>query len=100
MLFSIGNSLFTIIGYWISRQKKTCQIQTDYYARLVSIHATLCTCVWLLSAQFHARDTIVSERLDYFGAGAMIFYTLYLTLYRNFPTYSKYLLPSVLVAYW
>ena len=56
--------------------------------------------VWLFSAQFHARDTLVAERLDYFGAALMLYLTLYLTLWRNFPTYKNTLQLAVLVAYW
>ena len=103
MLFSIGNSLFTIIGYWNSLdrgRRNGRELQSDYYARLVRIHAGVCTVVWLLSAQFHARDTLVSERLDYFGAGAMLFFTLYLTLHRNFPRYSTLSASAVLISYW
>ena len=106
VLFSIGNSLATIIGYWAATGRKGRSLQSsykardDFYAKVVRTHAFVCALVWLFSAQFHARDTLVAERLDYFGAALMLYLTLYLTLWRNFPTYKNSLQLAVLVAYW
>ena len=106
VLFSIGNSLATIIGYWAATGRKGRSLQSsykardDFYAKVVRTHAFVCALVWLFSAQFHARDTLVAERLDYFGAALMLYLTLYLTLWRNFPTYKNTLQLAVLVAYW
>jgi len=105
VLFSIGNSLATIIGYWAATGRKgrslpsSYKTRDDFYAQLVRTHAAVCALVWLFSAQFHARDTLVAERLDYFGAGLMLYITLYVTLWRNFPSYKNRLLFLVLFAY-
>ncbi|CAN6654184.1 protein Per1p [Trichomonascus vanleenenianus] len=39
---------------------------------------------WFWSSVFHTRDFIVTERLDYFGAGLTILYGLYTALVRIF----------------
>lgn len=44
---------------------------------LLSINA------WLWSAAFHARDTRLTERLDYFAAAALIFFNLFLAVART-----------------
>jgi len=86
VIFSLGNGLFTIIGYSRSTSKKHnfTSKNAAYFSKLLKIHAILCSIVWLCSAQFHARDTLISERMDYFGAAAMIYYTLLISLSRNF----------------
>ena len=86
VIFSLGNGLFTIIGYSrsTSRKHNFTSKNAAYFSKLLKIHAILCSIVWLCSAQFHARDTLVSERMDYFGAAAMIYYTLLISLCRNF----------------
>lgn len=40
------------------------------------------TVVWLLSAQFHARESILSERLDYAGAICLVHMTLVVSASR------------------
>jgi hypothetical protein len=39
---------------------------------------------WLFSMVFHTRDTLLTERLDYFAAGAQVLYGLYLAVLRVF----------------
>jgi len=39
---------------------------------------------WIMSAQFHARETKTSEKMDYLGALAIVYSTLFLSLSRNF----------------
>lgn len=98
VVFSLGNCIFTVIGYWMSIQRHR-ELRVDYYHKLVTGQCVISTITWLCSAQFHARDTFISERLDYFGAGAMIFYSLYLTLHRNFIRYTTYLRSTILGVY-
>jgi uncharacterized membrane protein YgcG len=42
------------------------------YALLWYAHAFLACNAWLWSAVFHTRDTRITERLDYFSAGALV----------------------------
>lgn len=42
---------------------------------------------WSFSALFHTRDFLVTERLDYFGAGANVMYGLYYSPIRIFRLY-------------
>ena len=39
---------------------------------------------WVFSMLFHARDFVITERLDYYAAGASVFYGLYYTPVRVF----------------
>ena len=57
------------------------------------MHFLLACNAWFWSAVFHTRDTRVTERFDYFSAGAVIGYDLYLSFCRVMPclkTGSKY----------
>lgn len=48
-------------------------------------HFILACNAWFWSAVFHARDTRVTERFDYFSAGAVIGYDLFLSFCRVVP---------------
>lgn len=43
------------------------------------------TVCWGLSALFHTRDTWLTERLDYFGAAALVIYGTYMAVATVFP---------------
>jgi len=45
---------------------------------LLAIHA------WIWSSLFHSRDIIATERLDYFSAGALMLFDMYLSCCRVF----------------
>ena len=38
---------------------------------------------WIMSAQFHARETKTSEKMDYLGAVSIVYSTLFLSLSRS-----------------
>lgn len=46
-------------------------------------HFLLASNAWLWSSVFHCRDTHRTERLDYFSAGALVAFNLFLTLART-----------------
>lgn len=83
VLFSLGNFLACIYGYFfIYRNKKS----TTLVTWMDSLHfvAFLITCnTWLQSALFHYRDTPVTEKLDYFSACLCILSSLPVALIRT-----------------
>jgi len=44
-------------------------------------------CTWVFSTAFHARDTKLTERLDYFFANAMVLYASFAVMLRTFRLY-------------
>ncbi len=52
------------------------------YATLWMIHFAVSSNAWLWSSIFHCRDTRLTERYDYFSAGALVGYNLFLSLTR------------------
>jgi hypothetical protein len=78
-VFSVGNLVFTIAGYL--KAKRMFSTTND---KVLLFHAFVCSFGWIMSAQFHARETKTSEKLDYFGALAIVYATLFLSLSRNF----------------
>lgn len=52
------------------------------FASLWLLHVTVTINAWLWSAVFHGRDTKLTERLDYFSAGAHIAFSLFLSIVR------------------
>ncbi|KAL1883880.1 hypothetical protein VTK73DRAFT_7668 [Phialemonium thermophilum] len=54
-----------------------------YYETLARIGIA----TWLFSAIFHTRDFVLTERLDYFAAGASVLYGLYYSVVRLFRLY-------------
>lgn len=57
-------------------------------------HFLLASNAWLWSAVFHTRDTKTTERWDYFSAGGLVVYNLYVSLIRVMDVKT----PSVLIA--
>lgn len=78
-VFSIGNLVFTIAGYL--KAKRMFSSTND---KVLLFHAFVCSVGWIMSAQFHARETKTSEKMDYMGALAIVYTTLFLSLSRNF----------------
>jgi hypothetical protein len=64
-LFSVGNSIGVLIG--ITRASKIDSGDSNFYLKAIYTHAAVAIIIWLFSAQFHARETNLSELLDYFG---------------------------------
>lgn len=52
------------------------------YCFLWLIHFALSSNAWLWSSIFHCRDTRLTERLDYFSAGALVGFNLFLSVTR------------------
>jgi len=77
-LFSLANAAAVALGYC----KCPPVTSSTFYSRLIGAHASLSTVVWLLSAQFHARESILSEQLDYAGAIGLVHITLGVTWSR------------------
>ncbi|ORZ09291.1 Per1-like protein [Absidia repens] len=79
VLFSIGNGLVHHHYYHVLKQR----IPNNYYLkRAMLVYALLGMNAWVWSTVFHARDTSVTEKLDYFSAGLLILYSLYYALRR------------------
>ena len=80
VLFSLGN----LLAHWDGlRAKVLRQIPASYPLRpYYVVLACLGLFSWTASAVFHTRDTRLTERLDYLGAGASVMYGLYYTAVR------------------
>lgn len=83
-VFSVGNLMFTIAGF--IRAKRRYPTVND---KILLFHAVVCSTGWLFSAQFHARETSLSERMDYLGAAAIVYSTLFISLVRNFERFQS-----------
>ncbi|KAI5857116.1 Per1-like protein, partial [Tricharina praecox] len=74
VLFSLLNGYAHLRGLCqLRRELPPSHPMTRYY--ILFSYVGLGT--WTCSALFHARDTVLTERLDYFGAGANVLYGLY-----------------------
>ena len=74
VIFSVGNGLGHYLGW--TMYKKQVNANYSMYGTwrlyfLISVNA------WLLSAVFHTRDLLWTERLDYFGAVSLILASIY-----------------------
>jgi len=82
--FSFANLLMHVLGAdWLRRGVHPAHPMRPFYLTwsYVSINA------WVWSAVFHTRDTPLTEKLDYFSAGLVILYGLYMTVVRLFHLY-------------
>ncbi|KAI1813127.1 Per1-like-domain-containing protein [Poronia punctata] len=81
VLFSLGN-------LWVHRRglsKLHANLPPNSPMRkFYTIFAYLGIATWVFSSVFHTRDFRITERLDYFGAGAGVLYGLYYTPVRVF----------------
>ncbi|KAI8093050.1 Per1-like protein [Halteromyces radiatus] len=81
VLFSIGNGWVHYHYYHILKKK----IPSNYYLKnAMLVYALFGMNAWIWSTVFHARDTAITEKLDYFSAGLLILYSLYYALRRLF----------------
>lgn len=81
VLFSLMNlaaNAFCLVKVAGLRVKKT--HPTRMRRLLWSLHFYTSCNAWLWSSVFHSRDTWITERLDYFSAGILVSYDLFLTL--------------------
>lgn len=83
--FSVVFSLFNLLAHHHGLSKIYNCIPAEYPLRkyyIVFGYIGLCT--WLFSMIFHTRDLYITEKLDYFAAGASVLYGLYYTPIRIF----------------
>jgi hypothetical protein len=80
--------LFSLLNYlahsWGMTQLRE-TVSPSYPFRKYYIMLGYVGCVsWAFSMLFHTRDSLLTERLDYFAAGAQVLYGLYLAVLRIF----------------
>ena len=81
VLFSLLNGYAHVVGLRrVRAELPRNHPMAAYYVGFARI-GMLC---WAMSALFHTRDSELTERLDYFGAGANVMYGLYYTPIRVF----------------
>jgi hypothetical protein len=84
VLFSLLNlaaNAFCLVKVAGLRVKKTAELHPTRLRRVLwTLHFSISCNAWLWSSVFHSRDTWITERLDYFSAGILVSYDLFLTL--------------------
>ncbi|EPS41670.1 hypothetical protein H072_4443 [Dactylellina haptotyla CBS 200.50] len=84
VLFSVLNGVQFYRGLHLIRS----EFPSSYPPRgIFTFGAYLGMAAWLFSSVFHTRDSIPTERLDYFGAGALVLFNLFyapLVIFRPF----------------
>jgi post-GPI attachment to proteins factor 3 len=79
VLFSLAN----LWAHYAGLRKLRRLVPAAYPARVYyEGFALVSVAAWTFSAVFHTRDFRLTERLDYFGAGASVLYGLYYTVVR------------------
>ncbi|KKK17521.1 hypothetical protein P175DRAFT_0561153 [Aspergillus ochraceoroseus IBT 24754] len=84
-LFSVLFSLLNFLAHWHGMsqiREKTPSWHTLQKYYLAFGYSGLAS--WTFSMLFHARDFPLTEKLDYFGAGATVLYGLFLSVIRIF----------------
>ena len=74
--------LWTALGMKERHEKST---NAHFMKVLWLTHFILACNAWIWSSVFHSRDTRTTERLDYFSAGAVMVFDVYLSLTRVLP---------------
>jgi hypothetical protein len=64
------------------KNKRKCQHSATIFITLWKIHFVLAANAWLWSSVFHCRDTKTTEKYDYFSAGALVAFNLFLSIAR------------------
>ncbi len=83
--FSVIFSLFNFLAHRHGLSKLYGSIPADYSLRKYYIvFSYIGLASWLFSMIFHTRDSNLTEKLDYFAAGANVLYGLYYTPIRIF----------------
>lgn len=90
VLLSILNLLAN--GFCLKRLVGTGKGRTAHRFKYVLwiIHFLLAMNAWVWSSVFHTRDVTVTERLDYFSAGALLVFDMYLSCCRVLSLSSLY----------
>lgn len=88
--FSLGNSWVHFRHYSKLQSPKAnpfvhLKTMQRFLRTLWKAYAGIAMNAWVWSAVFHARDTPLTEALDYLSAGLLIVYGLFLSIYRTFP---------------
>lgn len=83
--FSVMFSLFNFLAHRDGLSKIYDRIPPDYSLRkYYVVFSYIALTSWLFSMIFHTRDFNLTEKLDYFAAGASVLYGLYYTPIRIF----------------
>lgn len=77
------NSLSRVQGPRSSESRTKYHYYSVFYCKLWALHFLLACNAWLWSTVFHCRDTRRTEKWDYFSAGALILFNLYVSLVRS-----------------
>lgn len=56
---------------------------------LMTVYAAVAVNAWIWSSIFHTRDTDWTERMDYFSAAALLFFSLFLSIAKLFYSNSR-----------
>jgi hypothetical protein len=81
VLFSLGN----LWAHWDGLRKVRANMPASYTLRPFYVAlARVGMASWVFSSIFHTRDFQATEELDYFAAGASVFYGMYYTPVRIF----------------
>lgn len=81
VIFSAGNLYAHLLGLrWLRRHIPESYPLRKYYVGF----SYMGIAAWSFSVIFHTRDTVSTEQLDYFAAGASVLYGLYLAVIRIF----------------
>ncbi|KAF3921306.1 hypothetical protein ABW21_db0208241 [Orbilia brochopaga] len=84
VIFSVLNGLQFYRGLHLIKK----EFHSSYPLRSIFVFgAYLGMAAWFFSAVFHTRDSIPTERLDYFGAGALVLFNLFyapIVIFRPF----------------
>jgi hypothetical protein len=83
--FSVLFSFFNFLAHWhgISRLRETIPSWHSLRGYYLAFGYCGLAC-WTFSMLFHTRDFPLTEKLDYFGAGANVMYGMYLAIIRIF----------------
>lgn len=84
VLFSIGNAAAHVAGYRALKRQFIDRHPNYYLSPLLKCYFVISLVMWMASAIFHARDTPLTEKLDYCLAMVSLFFTLYLSWVRMF----------------
>ncbi|KAI1006428.1 hypothetical protein K3495_g1791 [Podosphaera aphanis] len=83
--FSVLFSFFNFLAHHNGMSKITSNIPRSYSMRKYYVIFAYCGMIsWSFSILFHTRDYKLTERLDYFAAGASVMYGFYYTPIRIF----------------
>ena len=80
VLFSLMNLAANLAGLHWFRASPTAKLYPMYTLYLV--HCVISCNAWIWSSVFHTRDIVLTERLDYFSATAIVLFSVYCSVVR------------------